>query len=280
MAELEGILGGVFVGYANSDVNESPLATATDSDPPIPMFVHEESYKGRGLIPHIHRRRLDLLFEVLEGIGPVEGGVVGDFGCSNGYILSLILEREPLGSEVSYFGFDHSDELLTLARESSDKAIRYHRFDLNGEDEEWRDRFDVVLCLETIEHTGDYRAAVANLYRACRPGGTIVISVPNEKGVPGLLKFFPLRVLRRELYRDFFREGKSELAYLRRLALNRRIDGFRQPPRDDWASHLGFDWRAFTEFIDDDYVRPGKLTWVERTSNFIGFNLFFVLRKA
>ncbi len=244
------------------------------------MIVHEESYKGRGLVSHIHRRRLDLLFEILERLERLKTGVVADFGCSNGYILSLIQARECFGRAVEYHGFDHSEELLALAREQNGDAATYHPIDLNRENSGWEDHFDRIHCLETLEHTADYGAALANLYRTCKPGGLIVISVPNEKGVPGLLKFLPLRVLRKQGHLDFF-QGKSELEYVKCLALGRRIDGFRQPPRSwGWGSHLGFDWQVFVDFIEQEYVRAGKMSWVERTSNFIGFNLFYVLRKA
>lgn len=40
--------------------------------------------------------------------------------------------------------------------------------------------YDVVTSFETIEHVEDYSAALKNLYRALRPGGTLIISTPNR----------------------------------------------------------------------------------------------------
>ena len=211
----------------------------TDAEGAGLTFVHEVSYQGKGLIPHIHRRRLDLLFEVLERLGPLEAGALGDFGCSNGYVLSLLLDRQTLGSEVELHGLDHVQELLDLAKEKTGDAVTYHHIDLNQRNTDWENHFDLVTCLETLEHTGDCRAAFDNLYRSCKPGGAIVVSVPNEKGIPGLLKFFPLKVLRKPGHQDFFRD-KSEMEYLKCLVLNQRIDGFRHPPGPagvrTWAS--------------------------------------------
>lgn len=40
--------------------------------------------------------------------------------------------------------------------------------------------YDVIVCFETIEHIPDYNAALANLRRLLRPGGTLLISSPNR----------------------------------------------------------------------------------------------------
>lgn len=41
--------------------------------------------------------------------------------------------------------------------------------------------FDVVLSSECIEHTADPRASFESLARVLRPGGTLVLSVPNSR---------------------------------------------------------------------------------------------------
>ncbi len=39
--------------------------------------------------------------------------------------------------------------------------------------------FDVVLCLEAIEHVADLSAVLAEVARVLRPGGTLVLTCPN-----------------------------------------------------------------------------------------------------
>lgn len=39
--------------------------------------------------------------------------------------------------------------------------------------------FDIVLCLEAIEHVGDVRAMLGEAARVLRPGGTLVLTCPN-----------------------------------------------------------------------------------------------------
>jgi ubiquinone/menaquinone biosynthesis C-methylase UbiE len=41
--------------------------------------------------------------------------------------------------------------------------------------------FDIVLCVETLEHVPDYRSALAELLRVLKPTGTLVVSVPTER---------------------------------------------------------------------------------------------------
>jgi len=41
------------------------------------------------------------------------------------------------------------------------------------------EEFDLILCMYVLEHVFDVRAAVANMRRALRPGGTLVIAVPH-----------------------------------------------------------------------------------------------------
>ncbi len=40
--------------------------------------------------------------------------------------------------------------------------------------------FDHVLCIHVLEHIGDDGAAVRELHRMLKPGGTAIIMVPND----------------------------------------------------------------------------------------------------
>jgi SAM-dependent methyltransferase len=41
------------------------------------------------------------------------------------------------------------------------------------------DEFDVILCLNVMEHVYDFRRAFDNLYRAVKPSGTAIVAVPG-----------------------------------------------------------------------------------------------------
>ena len=40
--------------------------------------------------------------------------------------------------------------------------------------------FGMAMCSETIEHTTEYRRALAELHRVLRPGGVLVVTTPNR----------------------------------------------------------------------------------------------------
>ena len=49
-------------------------------------------------------------------------------------------------------------------------------------------RYDAVFCMEVLEHVFDWEPELARMSRLLAPGGTLVVSVPVETGVPVLVK--------------------------------------------------------------------------------------------
>jgi SAM-dependent methyltransferase len=97
-----------------------------------------------------------------------------DAGCGDGrYLAALAGELPPRRA-----GVDISERILETARQRVDADLRQ----ANLEALPFRDgEFDVVLCSQVIEHVLDADAAVAELVRVLRPGGTLVISTDNAR---------------------------------------------------------------------------------------------------
>jgi 2-polyprenyl-3-methyl-5-hydroxy-6-metoxy-1,4-benzoquinol methylase len=242
-------------------------------------WSHEETYKGSSLSSVMHRRRLRALLDVYQTIPIPEGAAIADFGCSNAYLL-VVLEREIFRGRVARIhGFDHAEHYVEAARERNIPNAVFEYFDLNDVGDAHEDEFDVVTCFETLEHVGFLDQAFENLYRVCKPGGTIAISVPNEKGVAGVLKYFGRRILRRGAYDDFF-DTRSESRYVTSLLLNRPIHPYRQPPAEAWGPHLGFDWERLDGLVRREYVDAGKLEPARYTWSSLRFNVFMTYRKT
>lgn len=237
-----------------------------------PVFVHEDSYKGlKGLS---HRSRLNTLLRILRKLDFPRTGKLGDFGCSNGFIIETLQAHQLPGPDWHFYGFDHHEDLLSNARLKTLRNVEFKTIDLNVA-QDFDEQFDLVMCLETLEHVGSYTTALESLLRACKPGGLIVISVPREKGLPGLAKFAARLALYNNPYGNFF-EGKSQIQYCMALLLGKRIDHFRTPPRSGWAPHLGFDNEVFESNLRDKF-RQHHLEL--KLTNFFGFNVFYVFRK-
>ena len=112
---------------------------------------------------------------------PLEGRSALDVGCGAG-LLAEPLAR--LGAKVT--GLDASPELIAVAREhaaAQGLAIDYRA----GELEELEGQFDLITCMEVIEHVADPATFVKALAKRLAPGGLLVMSTPNATGWSKLL---------------------------------------------------------------------------------------------
>jgi len=112
---------------------------------------------------------------------PLEGKTALDVGCGAG-LLAEPLAR--LGAKVT--GMDASPEVIDVAREHANAArlsIDYRAGDvqnLGGE-------FDLITCMEVIEHVAEPAAFVKALARRLGPQGLLIMSTPNATGLSKLL---------------------------------------------------------------------------------------------
>lgn len=101
-----------------------------------------------------------------------------DVGCGGG-ILSEALARA--GAEVT--GIDLAGDALAVARahaEAGGLSIDYRQIAAEALAEEAAGRYDLVCCLEMLEHVPDPEAVVAACARLVRPGGHVVFSTINR----------------------------------------------------------------------------------------------------
>jgi SAM-dependent methyltransferase len=92
-----------------------------------------------------------------------------DAGCGSGRTLQ---ELEDYG-EVH--GIELSPEAAEVARRRGCGEVRVGRL----EELPWEDAtFDLVTCLDVIEHTPDDRATLRELRRVTKPGGWLLVTVP------------------------------------------------------------------------------------------------------
>ena len=242
-------------------------------------WTHALSYKGLSPAAFAHRSRLARLHMLIRGTRlPVEGLLV-DLGCSDGFIIEQLWRHGDLPAGWRFAGYDHAARLLEAARLRGVPNTEFHLIDLNDPDARALDPGDLVLCLETLEHLGDYRSGLHVIDASTRPGGRIVLSMPNEVGLVGLVKFVGRPLLRAQPYRGFFSSREEVFRYLAAVVSGREIAGFRSPPRSMWAAHLGFDHRIVSRYITERYVHTGRWKVEVTTSSMAGSNRFLVLAR-
>jgi SAM-dependent methyltransferase len=100
-----------------------------------------------------------------------------DVGCGSGHLCFALARRWP-GAEV--LGVDIDRGRLGTARELAGDAFA-GRVRFAHVDERERDGFDLVTCVDVLEHVDDDAGFVAGLAAATAPGGTLVLHVPAAR---------------------------------------------------------------------------------------------------
>ncbi len=114
----------------------------------------------------------------IDRLAPLAGKRVVDVGCGGGILAEAMAG---LGAQVT--GIDLAEKPLRVAElhglESGVK-VRYER--ISAEDIAAREpgAFDVVTCMEMLEHVPDPASTVRACARLVRPGGTVFFSTINR----------------------------------------------------------------------------------------------------
>jgi len=105
---------------------------------------------------------------------PLEGAAVLDVGCGGGILTEAMARR---GARVT--GIDLSEKALRVAElhlRESGLDVRYEKLAV----EQVCGQFDVVTCMELLEHVPDPAAMVASCARLVRPNGRVFFSTINR----------------------------------------------------------------------------------------------------
>jgi 2-polyprenyl-6-hydroxyphenyl methylase/3-demethylubiquinone-9 3-methyltransferase len=112
---------------------------------------------------------------------PLAGKTALDVGCGAG-LLAEPLAR--LGAQVT--GIDASPEVIAVAQAHATRqelSISYRA----GDVQDMQGQFDLITCMEVIEHVADPAAFVKALADRLAPNGLLVMSTPNATGWSRLL---------------------------------------------------------------------------------------------
>ncbi len=117
-------------------------------------------------------KRLRLIFDTLLP-EHLDGKRVLDMGCGTGIFTQRLAAR---GARV--VTADIGPKLVALSRQRTPTALPAAA---SLESLAFAaDTFDVIVCTEVIEHTPSPQRSVAELMRVLKPGGVLVLTVPNR----------------------------------------------------------------------------------------------------
>jgi SAM-dependent methyltransferase len=101
-----------------------------------------------------------------------------EIGCGTGYVLSALAKALPqarvAGSEIYAHGLDYA------ARRLDGRA---ELFQMDARQIPFTDEFDLIAACDVLEHIDDDQAVIRELYRALRPGGGLLLTVPQHPGL-------------------------------------------------------------------------------------------------
>lgn len=117
----------------------------------------------------VRRRRL-----VRAALAAGPGERILDVGCGPGFYCAELLEE--VGAEGSVLGLDSSAQMLALAarRCEGHGNVAFREADATSLPVEDAS-VDAALCVQVLEYVPDFQAGLAELYRALRPGGRVVV---------------------------------------------------------------------------------------------------------
>ena len=120
-----------------------------------------------------------LRLEWINGLSPLQGQRVLDVGCGGG-ILSDSMARK--GANVT--GIDLSTKALRVARlhalEAQTSNLQFREVSVEALAAEQPASFDVVTCMEMLEHVPDPASVVKACAQLVKPGGWVFFSTINR----------------------------------------------------------------------------------------------------
>ena len=109
---------------------------------------------------------------------PVAGKKVLDVGCGGGILAEGLAQR---GADVS--GIDMGEAPLQVAKLhalESGVSVNYRQITAEDLAEQEAGQYDVVTCLEMLEHVPDPSSVIRACAKLCKPGGDVYFSTINR----------------------------------------------------------------------------------------------------
>ena len=147
-----------------------------------------------------------LRLDWVDSLAPVAGRRVVDIGCGGGILADSLARR---GAQV--LGIDLATKALKVAQlhalEAGTQGVKYREISAEALAEEQPGQFDVVTCMEMLEHVPDPASVVRACATLVKPGGWVFLSTINRNA-----KAFGLAIVGAEYVLGMLPRGTHEYA--------------------------------------------------------------------
>jgi len=174
-------------------------------------------------------------------------GHVLDFGAGTGSLSLALCELGTFDQVVAVDLIDYPDR-------AGHSLLSWHTVDLETGTPFEADSFDVVVAVEVIEHLENPRAAVRELARILRPGGSLLLTTPNNESWRSAISY---------LSRGYF-TAFGEASYPAHISPLLRVDLRRI------VCEAGFDEPAFHFTGSGRLPRLTHFTWQQLSRGVLG----------
>ncbi|WP_266368186.1 class I SAM-dependent methyltransferase [Tellurirhabdus rosea] len=151
-------------------------------------------------------KRLDFIVKQVQSLQKPDVTIM-DIGCGNGNIARVLG-----GFGYSVLGVDIDPESIAEARKrNAFPNVRFEQMD--AESLPTAGEFDVLVCSEVLEHLDVPGSLVETAYRLLKPGGRLIVTVPNGHGPREVLMTKPMQWINKKGYGDWLVTVKRSLGY-------------------------------------------------------------------
>ncbi|MDC8444636.1 MAG: bifunctional 2-polyprenyl-6-hydroxyphenol methylase/3-demethylubiquinol 3-O-methyltransferase UbiG [Nitrosomonas sp.] len=146
-----------------------------------------------------------LRMDYIEGLAGLQGKVILDVGCGGGILSEGMATR---GAKVT--GIDLSDKALKVAKLhllESGQQVEYRKITTESLAKEQPQHYDIVTCMEMLEHVPDPMSVVRACAKLVKPGGWVFFSTINRN-----LKSYLFAIIGAEYILKLLPRGTHEYA--------------------------------------------------------------------
>jgi len=221
-----------------SQVNADPAELAKFSELAHRWWDPESEFRP---LHQINPLRLDWI----QGLAPLQGQRALDVGCGGG-ILSDAMARA--GAQVT--GIDLASKALKVAQlhalEAQTPNVAYREISAEALAAEQPASFDVVTCMEMLEHVPDPASVVRACATLVKPGGWVFFSTLNRN-----LKSFMLAIVGAEYVLNMLPRGTHEYA---KFIQPSELAGHCRAAGLEWQKTRGLSYNPLTRryWLNDD----------------------------
>lgn len=140
-------------------------------------LMAEQWWNTEGICKPLHIIN-PLRLEFMMAQQALQGQKIIDIGCGGGILTEAMAK---VGAQVT--GIDKSDVLIEVAKKHAEKnqlSIEYYLTDAESYAKKYSQSFDVVCCMELLEHVPDPNSLIQACSELAKPGASIFFSTINR----------------------------------------------------------------------------------------------------